>query len=124
MLGPVAVTLAVAACAGSDRTDDVATDRAEPAVEASDRVPLCAELFAPGQTTAQVLTAIGMDTTENMQTGGECTDERGQTSIHLLPHGTCTSGARVWYLDPYGYGVEGGPWRPLPEGTDLPPTDC
>jgi hypothetical protein len=65
-----------------------------------------------------------MDTTANMQTGGECTDERGQTSVHLLPHLTCTSGARVWYVNPYGYGVEGGSWKPFPEGTNLPPTDC
>jgi hypothetical protein len=124
MLGPVALTLAITGCAGDNRTDEVATDSAEQAVEAPDRAPLCTQLFAPGQTTAEVLTAIGMDTTANMQTGGECTDERGQTSVHLLPHLTCTSGARVWYVNPYGYGVEGGSWKPFPEGTNLPPTDC
>jgi hypothetical protein len=134
MLGSVAfaVALAITACAGDDGTDDVATDTTEQGatatteqvVEESGEVPLCTELFAPGQTTDQVLAAIGMDTTENMQTGGECTDEEGEASIHLLAYGTCPSGARVWYIAPYGYGVAGGTWQLFPEGTSPPPTDC
>jgi hypothetical protein len=136
----LAAALAVAACAGESEPDDVATDTTEHAVgsgsddgatdttahavEASDEAPPCTELFAPGQSTDQVLAAIGMDTTENMQTGGECADDEGEVSIHLLAYGTCASGARVWYLNGYGYGVEGGTWTPLPEGAPTPPTDC
>jgi hypothetical protein len=130
----IATALAVTACASDNATDDNATDdvatddsaadtTGQPG-EVSDEAPLCTELFAPGQTTDQVLTAIGMDTTENMQTGGKCTDEQGEASIHLLAHGTCPSGARVWYLSDYGYGVAGGTWTPFPEGTSPPPTDC
>jgi hypothetical protein len=146
----LAVALAITACGGdngadsivagtTDPTEQVATTDTEeaattdtteqgatsgPAVEGSDEAPLCSELFAPGQTTDQVLAAIGMDTTENTQTGGECTDEEGSVAIHLLAYGTCTSGARVWYLHPYGYGVAGGTWTPFPEGTITPPADC
>jgi hypothetical protein len=126
MLGTtaLAVALAITACGGDDETDDAATGTTEQAVEGSGEAPLCTELFAPGQTTEQVLAGIGMDTTENMQTGGECADEEGEVSIHLLAYTTCTSGARVWYLSEYGYGVAGGTWMPLPEGTSAPPTDC
>lgn len=132
MLGliTIAVALAITACASDDPTDDVATDddgatdtTGQPG-EMSDEAPLCTQLFAPGQTTEQVLTAIGMDTTENMQTGGECADAQGEVAIQLLAYGTCPSGARVWYLGDYGYGVAGGTWTPFPEGTSPPPTDC
>jgi hypothetical protein len=126
MLGIItlAVALAITACADGKETDDVAAGTTEQAVEGSDEAPLCTELFAPGQPTDQVLAAIGMDTTENMQTGGECTDEQGDVSIHLLNYSTCTSGSRVWYLSEYGYGVAGGTWTPLPEGASLPFVDC
>jgi hypothetical protein len=121
-----ALALAITACADDNGTDNLATDTTEQMVEGSDEAPLCTELFAPGQTTEQVLAAIGMDTTENMQTGGECADEKGEVSIVLLAYGTCPSGARVWYISPYGYGVAGGTWTPIPEGTSPPPTnwDC
>jgi hypothetical protein len=132
MLGitTLVVALAITACADDNEAGNVATDTtgttdtSAQAVEGSDEVPLCTELFASGQTTDEVLAAIGMDTTENMQTGGECTDEQGSASIHLLAHTTCTSGARVWYVNPYGYGVAGGTWTPFPEGTSTPPADC
>jgi hypothetical protein len=128
MLGAItlAVALAITACAGDNETDNVATDTTMQVVEGTDEAPPCTELFAPGQTTEQVLAAIGMDTTENMQTGGQCTDEGG-VSVHLLASTTCPSGARVWYISPYGYGVEGGTWTPFPEGTSTPPVtpdDC
>ena len=128
MLGPVtfAVALAITACAGDDGDDDVATDTTEQVVEVSDdEAPPCTELFAPGRATDKVLAAIGMDTTENIQTGtgGECTDEEGEASIHLLAYGKCPSGARVWW-NGYGYGVAGGTWKLFPEGTLPPPTDC
>ena len=126
MLGPVtfAVALAITACAGDNGTDNVATDTTEHVADGSDEAPPCTELFAPGRSTDQVLAAVGMDTTENMQTGGKCTDEQGEASVHLLAYGNCPSGARVWYVSPYGYGVAGGTWKPFPEGTSPPPTDC
>jgi hypothetical protein len=126
MLGPVtfAVALAITACAGDNGTDNVETDTTEEVVDGPDEAPLCSELFAPGQSTDHVLAAIGMDTTENMQTGGECADEQGEVSVQLLAYGTCPSGARVWYATPYGYGLAGGTWKSFPEGTSPPPTDC
>ena len=127
MLGavPFAVALAITACAGDNGTDNVATDTTEHVADGSGEAPPCTELFAPGRATDEVLAAIGMDTTENIQTGtgGECTDEEGEASIHLLAYGKCPSGARVWW-NGYGYGVAGGTWKPLTEDTPLPPTDC
>lgn len=119
-----AVVLAVAACGGDDEVDSVAADTTAPVVQGTDEAPLCTELFAPGQTTEEVLAAIGMDTAENMQTGGECTDEDGDVAIHLLAYTTCASGARVWYSGDYGYGVAGGTWKRFPAPMSTPPADC
>lgn len=129
----VAVALAITACGGDSDIDDVAADTTDATDatdttgwvdQAPDEVPPCTELFAPGQTTEEVLDAIGLDTSENMQTGGECSDEEGEVSIHLLASTTCPSGTPVWYIGSYGYGVAGGTWTAFPEGTSTPPTDC
>jgi hypothetical protein len=130
MLGLITfvVMLAATACGGDDEADRVATDSeaadtTSSVVQGADEAPLCTELFAPGQTTDEVLTAVGMDTTENMQTGGECIAEDGDVAIQIFAYNTCPSGARVWH-NSYGYGVAGGTWTAFPEGTSTPPADC